>query len=80
MLWQDYRVVLLVPLNASGGLKVLATTSACIYHYVCVSVHPSVCNRRLAERFDLRTQDAVSLAIEHYKLELGSLCECQSWH
>ena len=23
MLWQDYRVVLLVPLSASGGLKVL---------------------------------------------------------
>ena len=23
MLWQDYRVVLLVPLTASGGLKVL---------------------------------------------------------
>ena len=49
MLWQDYRVVLLVPLNASGGLKVLATTSICIYCHVYVSVHPSVCNRRSAE-------------------------------
>ena len=30
--------------------------------------------------FDLEIQVAVSLAMEHKKLELGDLCEWQSWH
>ena len=37
MLWQDYRVVLLVPLTASGGLKVLRLlTCTYLYHRTCV--------------------------------------------
>ena len=32
------------------------------------------------KRFDLNTQDAVSLATDGYRLELGNFCACQpSW-
>ena len=32
------------------------------------------------EQFDLETQEAVSRAMDRKKLELGVLCEWQSWH
>ena len=31
------------------------------------------------KRFDLEAEDAVSLAIEQQRLQLGDLCEWQSW-
>ena len=31
-------------------------------------------------QYDFETQDGVSQAIDKYKLEMGSLCECQPWH
>ena len=55
-----------------------------MYHYtkiivVHLSVCPSVTEGQL-KRFDLETPEAVSQAMERRKLELGDLCEWQSWH
>ena len=51
---------------------------------VRLSVCPSVCCLSVTEghwkRFDLEASVAVSLAMERTKLELGDLCERQSWH
>ena len=41
-----------------------------------LSIHLSVTGGH-RKRFDLETQDGVSLAVERYKLELGSPCERQ---
>ena len=45
----------------------------------CPSVHPSVTGGHW-KQFDLEASGAVYLAREHTKLELGDLCEQQSWH
>ena len=47
--------------------------------YSCLSVCLSVTGGQ-RKRFDCETQEAVHLAIERLKLELGDLCEQQSWH
>ncbi len=58
------------------------------YHYIkiivvrlCVrpSVRPSVTGDQRT-RFDPEKQEAVSLAIERQKLELGIPCDRQPWH
>ena len=53
-------------------------------HYIKIivvrpSVHPSVTEGQ-RKRFDLETPAAVSRAVERRKLEVGDLCERQSWH
>ena len=58
--------------TASGGLR-----DHCISNFSCVSVRPSVTGGQ-RKRFDLETQDAVSLAVELQKVEMGSLYERQS--
>ena len=50
-------------------------TTSYIQNYSCLSVTGGQ-----QKRFDLKTQEAVYLAIEHLKVELGDLCERQSWH
>ena len=46
---------------------------------VCLSVCPSVTGGH-RKRFDPEKQEAVSLAIEQQKLELGNLCDRHPWH
>ena len=55
-----------------------------IYHYtkvivVRLCVCPSVTGGH-RKRFDPEKQEAVSLAIEQQKLELGNLCDRHPWH
>ena len=47
--------------------------------YSCPSIRPSVAEGQ-RKRFDLETPAAVSRAVEHRKVELGDLCERQSWY
>ena len=54
------------------GVRCSGITS-CIQNYSCLSVTGG--QRKL---FDLEIQEAVYLAIERWKLELGDLCEWQS--
>ena len=58
------------------------------YHYtkiivvrlcVCLSVCPSVTGGQ-RKQFDPEKQEAISLAIEQQKLELGNLCDRHPWH
>ena len=51
----------------------------CIRPSVCPSVRPSVMEGQW-KRFDPEKQEAVSLAIERQKLELGNHCDRQPWH
>ena len=46
---------------------------------VCPSVHLSIKEGK-QKQFDLETQDAVSLAADGYRLELGDFCACQPLH
>ena len=48
-------------------------------NYSCVSTCLSVTEGQ-RKRFDLETQDAVSLAADSKRLELGDFCACQPLH
>ena len=70
-LWCDQKHVY------NTGLNGTALRELFVYNYTqIVFVRLSV----TGGRFDPETQEAVSLAIERKKLELGDLCEWQRWH
>ena len=53
------------------------------YHYIKIIVVHRVCllaTEGQQKRFDLEVQGAVSLVVEGKKIEIGTLCERQSWH
>ena len=65
----------------STGLVVsYITSSSSLYHYdikiivVCPCIHLSVMEGQ-QKQFDLKTQDAVTVAVERKKLEIGIFCE-----
>ena len=49
-------------------------------HYTKITVVRLSVTEGQQKRFDLETPAAVSQAMECKKLELGDLCEQQSWH
>ena len=76
-------LLLIAPELRLAPLHALHDTSFSIMIVVrlCVrpSVRPSVTGGQ-RKRFDPEKQEAVSLAIERQKLELGNPCDRQPWH
>ena len=65
-------------------MKFVRAVNICSVSYtkiivVCPCVRPSVTGGQW-KQFDLEKQEAIFLAIEQQRLQLGYLCERQSWH